>query len=46
MGAALSYKRKEYKNACEEIIRVANNMSEEELEEITSKPILKRRNGK
>lgn len=41
MGAALAYKRGDYEDASEEIIRVANSMSEEELEKMASKPIAK-----
>lgn len=41
MGAALAYKRGEYKHASPEIIRIANSMSEHELEEMASKPISK-----
>lgn len=38
MGAALAYKRGESKNASEEIKKVANSMTEKELEEYASKP--------
>lgn len=41
MGAALAYKRGEYKHASPEIIRIANSMSEQELEKMASKPISK-----
>jgi len=38
MGAALSYKRGENKNASDEIKKVANGMTEKELEDFASKP--------
>lgn len=38
MGAALSYKRGENKNASAEIKKVANSMTEKELEDFASKP--------
>ncbi|MFV0328928.1 MAG: DUF3008 family protein [Dysgonomonas sp.] len=38
MGAALSYKRGENKNANDEIKKVANGMTEKELEDFASKP--------
>lgn len=38
MGAALAYKRGENKNASEEIKRVANDMTEKQLEDFASKP--------
>jgi len=38
MGAALAYKRGESKNVSEEIKKVANSMSEKELEDFASKP--------
>lgn len=38
MGAALSYKRGENKNASDEIKKVANSMTEKELEDYASKP--------
>jgi len=38
MGAALSYKRGENKNASDEIKKVANGMTESELEDFASKP--------
>ncbi len=38
MGAALAYKRGESKNVSEGIKKVANNMSEKELEDFASKP--------
>lgn len=41
MGAALAHKRGEYKHASPEIIRIANSMSEQELEKMASKPIFK-----
>jgi|GEM_PF-632033 len=41
MSAALAYKRGEYKHASPEIIRIADSMSEEQLEEMASKPISK-----
>ncbi|MCD7929904.1 MAG: DUF3008 family protein [Tannerellaceae bacterium] len=37
MGAALAYKRRESKTASDEIKKVANSMSEKELEEYASK---------
>ena len=39
MGAALAYKRGENKNPSEEIKKVANSMTEEQLEDFASKPI-------
>lgn len=39
MGAALAYKRGENKNASEEVKKVAESMTEKELEEFASKPI-------
>lgn len=38
MGAALAYKRGENEHASEEVKRVADSMTEEELEEMASKP--------
>lgn len=38
MGAALAYKRGDYPEASEEVRKVADSMSEEELEELASKP--------
>jgi len=43
MGAALSYKRGENKNASEEIKKVASSMTEEELEDFASKPTTKKK---
>lgn len=43
MGATLAYKRGEYKHVSPEIIRIANSMSEQELEEMASKPKKKRK---
>lgn len=42
MGAALSYKRGENKNASDEVKKVANSMTEKELEDFASKPIEKK----
>ena len=39
MGAALAYKRGESKNASEEVRKVANSMTEKELEDFASKPV-------
>ena len=39
MGAALSYKRGENKNASDEVKKVASSMTEKELEEFASKPV-------
>ena len=41
MGAALSYKRGESKHPTEEAKKVANSMTEEQLEDFASKPIEK-----
>lgn len=38
MGAALAYKRGENDNASDEIKKVANGMTEKELEDFASKP--------
>lgn len=38
MGAALSYKRGENKNASDEVKKVAQSMTEAELEDFASKP--------
>ena len=38
MGAALAYKRGENKHPSEEVIKVANSMTEAELEDFASKP--------
>lgn len=43
MGAALSYKRGENKNASEEVKKVANSMTEKELEEFASKSTSKKK---
>lgn len=43
MGAALSYKRGENKNASDEVKKVANSMTEKELEDFASKPIAKKK---
>lgn len=43
MGAALSYKRGESKNADDEIKKVANSMTEKELEDFASKPKSKKK---
>jgi len=42
MGAALAYKRGENKQASEEIKKVANSMTEEQLEDFASKPVIKK----
>ena len=46
MGAALAYKRGENKNASEEIKKVANSMTEEQLEDFASKPKSKNKSTK
>lgn len=46
MGAALSYKRGENKHPSEEIKKVANSMTEEQLEDFASKPIDKKKKSK
>lgn len=38
MGAALSYKRGENKNASDEVKKVSDSMTEKELEDMASKP--------
>jgi len=38
MGAALAYKRGDNKNTSDEVKKVANSMTEEELEDFASKP--------
>ncbi|MDR2918134.1 MAG: DUF3008 family protein [Tannerella sp.] len=43
MGAALAYKRGENKNASEEVKKVADSMTEEQLEDFASKPIEKKK---
>ena len=43
MGAALAYKRGENKNASEEVKKVADGMTEKELEDFASKPISKKK---
>lgn len=43
MGAALAYKRGENKDASEEVKKVADGMSEKQLEEFASKPIAKKK---
>jgi len=43
MGAALSYKRGENKNASDEVKKVADGMTEKELEDFASKPIVKKK---
>jgi len=43
MSVALAYKRRETRNASEEIIRIAESMTEKELEEMASKPKKKRK---
>lgn len=43
MGAALSYKRGESKHPTEEAKKVANSMTEEQLEDFASKPIAKKK---
>ncbi|MCC8142891.1 MAG: DUF3008 family protein [Tannerellaceae bacterium] len=45
MGAALAYKRGESKTSSEEIRKVADSMSESELEDFASKPENKRKKG-
>lgn len=42
MGAALAYKRGEYENASDEVKKVAESMTEEQLEEFASKTIKKK----
>lgn len=43
MGAALSYKRGENKNASDEVKKVASGMTEKELEDFASKPTAKKK---
>ncbi len=43
MGAALAYKRGESKTTSDEIKKVANSMTESELEDFASKPKSKRK---
>lgn len=43
MGAALAYKRGENKKASEEVKKVADSMTEEQLEDFASKPIEKKK---
>jgi len=43
MGAALSYKRGENKHPSSEVKKVAESMSEEQLEDFASKPIAKKK---
>lgn len=42
MGAALAYKRGDSKNTSEEVKKVAESMSEEQLEDFASKPKTKK----
>lgn len=44
MGAALSYKRGENKNASDEVKKVAQSMTEAELEDFASKPKSNKKN--
>ena len=46
MGAALSYKRGENKHPSEEVKKVADGMTEEQLEEYASKPVGKTKKKK
>jgi len=46
MGAALAYKRGENKNVSEEIKKVANSMTEEQLEDFASKPVSGKKRSK
>ncbi|MDU1891757.1 MAG: DUF3008 family protein [Dysgonomonas sp.] len=43
MGAALAYKRGENDNASEEVKKVAEGMTEKQLEDMASKPISKKK---
>ncbi|WP_081852588.1 DUF3008 family protein [Prevotella sp. 10(H)] len=43
MGAALSYKRGENKKPSEEVKKVADGMSENQLEDMASKPTAKKK---
>lgn len=43
MGAALSYKRGENCNTGEEVKKVANSMTEGQLEDFASKPVRKKK---
>jgi len=43
MGAALSYKRGENKDASEEVKKVSDGMTEKELEDMASKPVQKKK---
>jgi len=46
MGAALSYKRGENKNTSEEVKKVAKGMTENQLEDMASKPTEKKKGNK
>ncbi|EGJ99180.1 MULTISPECIES: DUF3008 family protein [Dysgonomonas] len=46
MGAALAYKRGETKNVSDEVKKVADSMTEKELEDFASKPKKNRKEGK
>ena len=46
MGAALSYKRGENKHPSEDVKKVADGMTEKQLEEYASKPVGKTKNKK
>jgi hypothetical protein len=46
MGAALAYKRGENKHASEEVRKVAESMTEAQLEDFASKPIAEKKSGK
>ena len=46
MGAALAYKRGENPHASEEVRKVAESMTEEQLEDFASKPIAKKEKKK
>lgn len=46
MGAALAYKRGESKNVSDEVKKVADSMTEKELEDFASKPISNKKGKK
>lgn len=46
MGAALAYKRGENPNPSEEVRKVADSMSEEQLEDLAKKPTAEKKKNK
>lgn len=46
MGAALAYKRGETKNVSNEVKKIADSMTEKELEDFASKPISNKKGKK